>query len=424
MDSVAANDGCSHHLASRWLGSEPFLVGIAPIFWAHVPMSVATINHLELIHGIHCWPCKGYHIPVSKCVLVGCIVNATIRSSDMSSLYVLDDGTGLIDFLVWDNDNVNNLFNLPYLGPHGQENESTRFQIGEVVRVFGKIQCVTNNETKRAGMNPHAVREIHGSLVERTLNSSNEEAKHWKACVDMEEAMTSDPTKFNALGFLDLLGPDITLQVKDGLHLPSADDALGEWRVFGPSCNCVLDYKAELLYCHCLAKVEPLDPQLKFRDAILNHLLGVQRKLSSVKLVFLYRAIKTNQDLREIASCVLSSIGEPKPGSKLQPLIDRLVLNTFRALRHDGIVHLEDENSDKYLLISRKWVMEPYIKFQMASRKDNQHPQKFRGLEGIPYFSRVHRNRLRYIRRCLVHNSTCNTHDETTDCRNDEEKQG
>ena len=423
MDSIAANGGCGDVTTEcQWLGSEPFLVGIAPSFWAHVPMSVAAINDLKLINGIHCWSCRGYHIPVSKCVLVGCIVNATIRSSDESLLFVLDDGTGLIDCLVWDNDNVNNLFNLPCLGPHDQQNESRRFRIGDIVRVFGKIQCITNHGGNGSGRNPHIVREIHSSLVERTVSSSKEEAKHWKACVDMEKAMSADPTKFNPLGYLKLLGPDITLQVKNGFHLPSADDALGEWRIFGPSCKCVLDYKAELLYCHCLAKVEPLDPELRFRDAILNHLLRVQKKHHSTKLVFLYKTIKTNQNLREIASCVLSSLGHPKPGSKLQFLIDRLFLNTFRALRHDGVVHLENANSDKYLLMSRKWVMEPYVKFQMVSNKDNEQAKKFISIEGIPHFSHVHRNRLRFIRRCLAYNG--NAPDGTKDRHDDKEKQG
>jgi hypothetical protein len=211
------------------------------------------------------------------------------------------------------------------------------------------------------------------------------------------------------------------LEVKDGLHLPSADDALGEWRIFGPISNCVLDYKAELLYCHCLAKVEPLDSELKFRDAILNYLLGVQRK-QSTKLVFPYRTVKTNQNLRDMASHVLSSQGEPKQGSKLPLLIDRLLLNTFRALRQDGIVHLEDASSDNYLLISRKWVMEPFIKFQMAASKDKEHAKKLFSLEGVPQFSNVHRNKLRFIRRCLVHDG--NTHDGTKDCQNDEVKQG
>lgn len=396
-DPFTSRNGTSSG-GQQWSGSEPFLVGIAPNFWAHVPMSIATIMNMKLINGIHCWSTGGNHVPVSKCVLFGCIVYADIRSPDESSHYVLDDGTGLIDCVVWTNNSVNDIYNLPSLIPDETKNESRNVGIGDTVRVFGKIKCVAN----RCENEPFVVREIHSSLVELIGNASNEEARHWKACAQHEQDMIRDPTKFNALGYLKQLGPEITAQVMAQRHLPSNDDRLGEWRIFGISCRCDLDYKAELLYCHCVAKVEPLDPDFVFRDLLLAHLLQVQAKHMK-KLVFPYKRIKINSKLRDVASTVVLSHDKAKQAPNVNVLIDRLLLNTFRALRYDGIFHLVDENADKYLLISRKWVLEPYVRHQLKQNKRNTEVSKyFIDLEGAPYLSPIHRDRLLYVRRCVA----------------------
>ncbi len=393
-------DDDSSSLCVPWLGSEPFLVGIAPNFWAHVPTSIAAIDALKLINGMHCWSSGRFHIPVSKCILFGCIVNACIRSSDESLLYVLDDGTGLIDCLAWTNNSANDIFHLPSLLAEGSNKATKDVGIGDIVRIFGKIQCVTIHGENNSGNEPFVIREIQASLVERIDRISNEEARHWKACADHEKAMARDPTKFNALSYLKQLGPDITNQVEGRRNLPSNDDKLGEWRIHGTSCTCVLDYKVELLYCHCLAKVESLDPELVFRDALLNHLLQVQTKHAK-KLIFPYKGIKINQKLREIASVVISNQDKANQEARIKLLVDRLLLNTFRALRHDGIVHLADESTDKYLLISRKWVLEPLIRLQLT-QKNAEISKNFIDLEGAPYLSPVHRDRLLYIKRCII----------------------
>lgn len=392
----------------RWTGAEPFLVGIAPNFWAHVPMTISGINDLKLVNGVHCWSSGDgkQHVPVSKCVLVGCIVNATVRSADESILYVLDDGTGLIDCLVWANNTENDIFHLPSLvldhGNSGEYGSNDNIGLGEIVKVFGKLQCVTIQGEHDGGYNePFVVREIQASLVER-IDGPNEEARHWKACAEREESMTRDPTKFNALGYLKVLGPEITSQVKARRHLPAMDDMLGEWRIFGTSCTCDLDYKAELLYCHCQAKVEPLDPQFVFRDALLIHLLGVQATHAK-KLMFPYKGIKINPKLRAIASTVLFKDNNKKEeDAKMKVLVDRILLNTFRALRHDGILHLADIHSDSYLLISRKWVLEPYVKRELEMSRNEGSSKNYIKFEGAPYLSSVHRDRLLYIKRSAM----------------------
>jgi hypothetical protein len=391
---------------NQWTGAEPFLVGIAPNFWAHVPMTVSGVNDLKLVNGIHCWSSAdcNQHVPISKCKLVGCIVNATIRSSDESILYVLDDGTGLIDCLVWANNTENDIFHLPslVLDDHPDKCESSKeIGLGDIVRVFGKVQCVTIQGEHDTKNEPFVIREIQASLVER-IDGPNEEARHWNACAEREESMARDPTQFNALGYLKLLGPQITAQVKARQHLPAMDDMLGEWRIFGTSCTCDLDYKAELLYCHCQAKVEPLDPQFVFRDALLDHLLGVQATHAK-KLMFPYKGIKINPKLRAIASTLLSSNKkEDKQESKMKVLVDRILLNTFRALRYDGILYLANMNSDQYLLISRKWVLEPYVRRELEISRNGGTSKNFINFEGAPYLSQVHRDRLLYIKRSIT----------------------
>jgi len=390
-----------------WKGSEPFLVGIAPNFWAHVPMTIEGINGLKLISGIHCWTSANgeHHVPVSKCVLVGCIVNASTRSSDGATLFVLDDGTGLIDCLMWSNNHENDLFCLPSLVPpdSGAEHKNT-IGLGNMFKVLGKIQCVTVQGAHDTKREPFVIREILATMVERLddIGDANEEARHWMACIEREASLAKDPTQFNALGYLKALGPDISQQVQERQHLPANDDTLGKWRIFGASCTCTMDYKEELLYCHCVAKVEPLDPKLAFRDALLRHLLGVQAG-NTKKLVFPFKGIKINPNLWSIASAVISTTRkEVNKESEMKSLVDRLLLNTFRALRNDGVLYLANMDTDEYMLISRRWVLEPYIRGEIQAKRGYETSQNFINLEGASYLSSIHRDRLLYIKRCIT----------------------
>jgi hypothetical protein len=192
---------------------------------------------------------------------------------------------------------------------------------------------------------------------------------------------------------MEQLGPQIQSQVEARVNLPAADDTMGSWRVFGTACRCQLDYMDNLLYCHCQSRLEPLDPSQKFRDALLRTLLDMQSK--SVKmLVFKYKQLKLNEQLRAVASRVVMGKGPT------QTNVDTLFLNTFRALRQDGVIYLLNSNTDEYLLITRDRVMEPFVRDQMLRRPDT--PRNYISLEEAPsYLSRVHNERLLYIKRSL-----------------------
>jgi hypothetical protein len=314
--------------------------------------------------------------------------------------YVIDDGTGFIDCLQWSNNNGNDMYVLPSLmGDDDKSDDNDKFRIGELVRIFGKINCIS---TTRADQGRSSViREIQVNLMERVESQSfgrslDAEARHWMACVDFQASASKTPSQHNALGFLDYLGPRIQSQVDERRHLPASDDTKGAWRVFGISCRCKsknLEYMSSLLYCHCQAKVEPLDPEFVFRDALLQTLLEMQR-LHTKKLVFTYKQIKPNERLRDLAAKQVHGT------ARIDLSIDRLFLNTFRALRHDGILYLVDASSDLYLFITRDKVLEPYIRNEI-NKSQGSESKNFVNLQGARFLSKVHHERLLYIKRCL-----------------------
>jgi hypothetical protein len=385
-----------------YTGAEPFLVGISPQYWAHVPLSIVDVQNLKLVNGINCYWSSGGNeqlVPLSKCLIVGTIVNATMRS-DESMAYVMDDGTGLIDCVLWSNNASNDMYSLPCLMKEDSHAEESNipFRLGDLVRVFGKINCLGKQANDRI------IREIQASLMERVESPSSSsvllgnsysldaEARHWMQCADFQLSAQKRPSDHNALRCLELLGPQIQSQVREKRHLPSADDSYGAWRVFGASCRCKkLEYiMSELLYCHCKAKVEPLDPQFVFRDALLKTLLALQASHQK-KLVFTYRQIKDNQQLKDVARKQAIAAGN------VDLFVDRLLLNTFRALRHDGIIYLMDSKSDLYLFITRDKVLEPYVRSELNKGGS----KNFVRLQGAAFLSKAHNERLLYIKRCL-----------------------
>mmetsp|Transcript_11717 Transcript_11717/g.28072 ORF Transcript_11717/g.28072 Transcript_11717/m.28072 type:complete len:314 (+) Transcript_11717:552-1493(+) len=117
--------------------------------------------------------------------------------------------------------------------------------------------------------------------MEHVDNNLNEEAYHWMKCCQTETSATT-ATATSTAGLepiLEALGPDIQSQMSQKLNLPSSDDTIGYWRVFGTSCQCHLpEYKFKLLYCHCQATFEPSDPNYTFRDAVLLKLLEIEKQ--------------------------------------------------------------------------------------------------------------------------------------------------
>jgi hypothetical protein len=449
-------------------GAEPFLVGISPQYWSHVPMHISDVLQLQLVHGINCWsvPSKdddhddhdsAVQVPVSKCQLVGTIVSASIRS-DASTAFVLDDGTGLIDCMLWSNHHDDG-YALPSLlladGPPAATIPTTMLGIGDLVRVFGKIHCLAilsqpDHPTGFGpGSGPVVVREILASLMERIVEpppwlggdlsySLDAEARHWMACanhchsssVASKTTTTPPPTNHptTALDYLKLLGPQITAHVHERRRLPAAGDTIGAWRVFGVSCHCTLDYKERLLYCHCQAKAEPMDPNFTVRDALLRVLIEWQdedeeeeewhhhetKPQPQPQLVFGYQQIKSHARLRTLAAnqSVASSSGAAAAAGasnttvhKSNLFVDRLLLNTFRALRQDGILYLMDQNTDRYLFITRDRVLEPYVRNETRTTgttpTSESSSKNFIHFRGAPFLSKVHQERLLYIQRCL-----------------------
>ncbi len=380
-----------------------FLVGISPQYWAYTRMAVMDVLNLKLKDGIN-WlephrrnnserPNETQYddencllsTPVSKCLLVGHIVYASERKGG-SKVYVLDDGTGVIDCVHWSTD-AKDPYHLPSLTASGEDkNESKGFEVGEQVRIFGKIDCLATSSHNDRGVNKNSsntvIREIQIRIIERVEDYLPSEAQHWMdICRHTPISLKTNVEK---------LGPEIGKQILNRVNLPSVDDVSSAWRVFGANCNCKLSYMEELLYCHCQCTAEPLDPFYRFRDALLQMLLFLQSKKAK-KLEFNYKEIRGNAMLQGVAMKEVADENQERH-------VDRLFLKTFRALRIDGIIHLLDSNSDSYLLITRTWVLEPVARGQSKSGGGS-----FIQYEKVPRcISRVHNERLRYIQRLIL----------------------
>jgi len=361
-------------------GAEPYAVGLSPSYWCHLPLTASQIQN-DVYHvvqapssgsaadaffrlsggggGINCLLLrKGANadsvattttttgvmttgdnkpetqlatasaaevklVPVSKCRLVGTVV-AVERRANGSVFYVVDDGTGLVDCLAWDNANdglSDDPFALPPLIPRtmpttssgtkndrdgddgdGRHRSSSIVPVGEMVRIFGRIEsvCLTfgenaggdDSDSDRAAASVTAlrvtaggrewdcrrcIREVHAFTVERLSWSSesvplHKESRHWERLCTTAAAATNTFTAvedaggsiggscrfWNANDLLLRLGPDIGAQVVARANLPSStstagggrnldDDPYGTWRLFGTSCRCELSYKNALL---------------------------------------------------------------------------------------------------------------------------------------------------------------------------------
>jgi len=423
-DEVAINSDMG-----QLTGGEHFLVGLSPQYWAHIPMLVDQFHRLSLVDGIDCVVIRMQNapiklIPVSKCNIVGVIVNVE-RKPNGSILYLVDDGTGMVDCLRWtDNDH----YRLASLSSTKTEHLSDNLTVGQIVRVMGRIKVLSIgnvSETMLVGDKKwefrDAVREVHVHLIETVTpldprrQDTSEETLHWIKCMKFynncqtcerstdsagqnpeyyvtEFAAPSVPFVRNGKDVLELLGPSITRNALVRTDLPAADDAIGAWKVFGTSCRCDLPYKESLLYCHCQATIEPLDPHFVFRDAILSRLLQYEAKSNS-SCRFHYQTLINEPTLDALAARILVK-GETGD-------LRRLFVKTFAALRKDGIVHLLNAQSDTYQLISRKGSLEPYV-LAMADKSIANLLQRKAHLRGQRVILRnVPIARLQYVKRCL-----------------------
>jgi hypothetical protein len=76
-------------------------------------------------------------IPISRCKLTGTIVS--VERTSASVVYVIDDGSGLVDCLFWIEKDA---YTLPSLLFEDNNTGEGILQVGEIVRVLGRIECV------------------------------------------------------------------------------------------------------------------------------------------------------------------------------------------------------------------------------------------------------------------------------------------
>ena len=433
-------------------GAEHFLIGIAPQYWSHTPLSIQGLNELGLVDGIDCIvihndkmraskTSKQIHdcdemgdkqmsesrfIPVSKCELQGVIVNMDRRSNG-SFLYLLDDGTDVIDCLYWAD---NAMYSLPSLVP--DDGSPSEFRVGDLVRIFGKIKCVSIGAVRESIKASHeqewkvydCVREVHITSISPV--PLNTQTNHWLKCLQFarrtlirgnrvdkpedsiryngsdefnyheQKRLTNDSVR-NGPDVLGLLGPEIASKARDCSDFPASDDTYGAWRVFGVGCQCDLSYLESLLYCHCQATVVPLDPHFKFRDALLELLLKMESQKNS-PLRFQYKAIVNTDSLKEAARQAVAN------ERNMSMSTDRLFIQTFAALRDDGILSLLDHETDTYLLVSRTNVLDPHCK-KLLERTDSSLLER-RALrnEQPAYLKHVTPARMQYVKKTLMDN--------------------
>lgn len=243
--------------SSIYNGAEHFAVGISPSFWAHVPLSIFQVHNLKLVDGINCIvrDSDNQFLPISKCLLVGTIVSVEYKSNG-SVVYVLDDGSGMIDCLNWVNVDIETM--LPPLLPStgGDPSPTGVLQVGTFAKILGRIQCISVNgnntpmsEDSNDARSSRCIREIHANLVQAIDPSAmlNTERRQWTRCESILHSSNPNKTICNANDMLERLGPEIRAQVADRSNLPSADDTLGAWKLFGTKCRCKLSYKEHLL---------------------------------------------------------------------------------------------------------------------------------------------------------------------------------
>jgi hypothetical protein len=227
---------------SSMKGSAHCVVGLSPNFWAHVPLLVSQLHSLVVTDGILCSEsqCQGERlVPVTKCVLVGVVVAVDARYE--STAYVLDDGTGLVDCILW-TDHAAMLLTDAFSGATVSGNYCPTYGLGDLVRVYGRIvhcySLLDGGENQRQG-GGRSIREIHASLVEQVHFGA--EIEHWSRCA----MMASDSS--NGVDVLKQLGPSIGAQLVEPRSNHENDDDQGAWKLFGIRCRCKHSYKSELL---------------------------------------------------------------------------------------------------------------------------------------------------------------------------------
>ena len=355
-------------------------VGVSLAYWSFVPLTIRDVCRLSLVQGLDCLSShpsstqfkidadelplqnscnnqvfeeamgedRELIIPISKCKLLGTVVGLDHKTN--KTIFLLDDGTGLIDCIRW-----NPKVNFVEISS-GSALTNYDIKLGDSVFVLGKVRSISRTLDKEI------IREIHIEKIEKISSQlPNQETMHWLKCSYSGKRIryTKSPDtpifppsfaeeKLSESSFLQRLQnqDDIVEKLKEEKIKLNPNALPKDGQYFKPGCKCKLFHKEMLLYCHCDAEFLKHDPNFRFRDALLNVLLKMESDVKTEQpLLFLFKTLKEDDTLLSEGKRVL---GDDKY------IYSHLLLPTVAKLRRDGIIFLEDESRDEYLLISRK----------------------------------------------------------------------
>lgn len=355
-------------------------VGVSWAYWSFIPLTIHDVCRLSLVQGLDCLSShpsstqfkigadelplqnrsdnqafeeavgedRELMIPISKCKLLGTVVGLDQKTS--KTIFLLDDGTGLIDCIRW-NPKVN-FVEISF----GSVLPNCDIKLGDSVFVLGKIRSISRT------LDNEVIREIHIEKIEKiSSHLPNQETMHWLKCSYSGKRIryTKSPDtpifplsfaeeKLSESSFLQRLQNqnDIFKKLNEEEIKLNPNSLPRDGQYFKPGCKCKLFHKEMLLYCHCDADFLKHDPNFRFRDALLKVLLKMESELKTEQpLLFLFKTLKEDNTLLSEGKRVL---GDNKY------IYSHLLLPTVAKLRRDGIIFLEDESRDEYLLISRK----------------------------------------------------------------------
>lgn len=144
--------------------------------------------------------------------------------------------------------------------------------------------------------------------------------------------------------------------------------------------------------CHCQASTEPLDPEYRYRDRLLEILSSHEQAIEKEPLCIQYKNILNDIALQRFALEIVGEEGDTR----------RLVTSTIRCLRKDGILFHLCRDTDTYLLISVERVLKPYMQ-KIMSRDSGDAVERAELKKNRPdYLENVPKARLDLIRRQLL----------------------
>ncbi|KAL9188716.1 hypothetical protein ACHAXT_007094 [Thalassiosira profunda] len=347
-------------------------------------------------------------LPLSRVLLRG-VATAVDRRPNGCTLIVLDDGTGSVDCRCWDDSQSGHgAYNLPPLLPEHEpdKNRGSRFVVGDALEVMGKIKALTAGTASEGcplsdgAVHPlevrfGCVREVHANSVclmgegqTRMANPWNGDIVHWLKSMDFSRRFANqgnnddgNVTIRNGRNVLPLLGKRISSSILEG-GSGTPEKSIGSDSVLSRKCcQTSARFRRSLFYCHCEATLEALDPNLQYRDALMNHLLDMEDRLAKASdsehpsatedcmdlcglapdatpppLLFAFETIFKDEALSAIANAAVASTNLPEANAQ------RLVRKTFAAMTNDGLLSLCDAAADSYLLVSRTRVIEPFLR--------------------------------------------------------------